>query len=934
MASFTDSIPQFNPYVQQLPVEDMAKVGMHKQQKYEEGVQKIQSDIEKIAGLDIMRDVDKAYLQSKLNQLGSNLRPFMASDFSDFQLQNSVAGMTSAIGDDPNIQTAVNSTARYRKEYTLMEEDRKKGTLSPDNELFFNKQANKWFQNPELNQAFSGKYVPFFDVLKHTKEYMDTLKPGGYSFDQIYQLGSDGNPIKDRAGNLVLSPHMTRLEKEGLFPEEVKNAINQAFSDPRVSQQLQISGQYNYRNYTGEQLIAAKLDPLRQQEISKYQEVIDDLKIKNAVGKKDPNVDDYISKLETQLSQVNEMYDNASRQVLEDPESMAGFIYTNETKDRYSKMFTWEKTKQQILSNPAWQAQFDMQKEANEQSRFSQRLRFDMDKETRDNLEWDLNYEQTERLALAAAQKANKLSTTPGSGVFGGSGGTQDFQNPIDVISFNNNEIETSRNQYEQSSNELVWNLLFQNGVTKTVEANEKALEQEMKTFVDGKLITKEQAISNLIERSAKAKGLSKEEYMTGATQRAITRWNNLTPAQQQESQITNDKIISFSNASRNWSMELAQQKQINEKSGSEFKQFDNITYTTKVIKGADNKDYTLTKQDMIDLALYGKSLDLNFFEKGYNSEETKTIMSEANNAKKRIEQRGKVGILKRFESSFVPDKEKRQNLDKGKLDFYIFRQPMEEGAYMNDRGTFSDVYKFYDALGNNYSEVLTKKAAAIQSIKSINPNLLLPVVSGDTETDKGMLSKMKILAGMYANSEQNVSSTFNQFKNLLDQYDKVEGLTVSAGITVNKDGAPTPSLVIFKDNKRFEMAITNEEFNKFGYDINEIYEKPEIRQLKSLIKARGGKTSSSPNFRSVDTYSSGDYVYDNSFFPGLSTSKNHSAKVNIVESQGKYYPVVYMSDGINKPVVKEMAGDENLENILTTLKQIITPRYIDIVIK
>ena len=40
MASWTDKIPEFNPYVQQLPVEEMLKVGMYKQGKYDEGIKK------------------------------------------------------------------------------------------------------------------------------------------------------------------------------------------------------------------------------------------------------------------------------------------------------------------------------------------------------------------------------------------------------------------------------------------------------------------------------------------------------------------------------------------------------------------------------------------------------------------------------------------------------------------------------------------------------------------------------------------------------------------------------------------------------------------------------------------------------------------------------------------------------------------------------
>ena len=63
MASFTDAISTFNPYVSQLPVDAMVKVGMYKQQRYDEGVQKIQGYIDNVAGMDVARDVDKQYLQ-------------------------------------------------------------------------------------------------------------------------------------------------------------------------------------------------------------------------------------------------------------------------------------------------------------------------------------------------------------------------------------------------------------------------------------------------------------------------------------------------------------------------------------------------------------------------------------------------------------------------------------------------------------------------------------------------------------------------------------------------------------------------------------------------------------------------------------------------------------------------------------------------------
>ena len=109
MASFTDQILGFNPYVQQLPLEVMAKVGMYKQAKYEDNVQQIQGEIDKIAGLDILQPADKSYLQSKLNELGGRLKTVAGGDFSNFQLVNSVGGMATQIGKDSNVQNAVDA---------------------------------------------------------------------------------------------------------------------------------------------------------------------------------------------------------------------------------------------------------------------------------------------------------------------------------------------------------------------------------------------------------------------------------------------------------------------------------------------------------------------------------------------------------------------------------------------------------------------------------------------------------------------------------------------------------------------------------------------------------------------------------------------------------------------------------------------------------
>ena len=117
MASFTDQISQFNPYIQELPVEAMVQVGMAKQAQYNQGVQKVQSYIDRISGLEIAKPQHKQYLESKMNELGSRLKTVAAGDFSNQQLVNSVAGMTGQVAKDPIVQNAVYSTSVIKKGY-------------------------------------------------------------------------------------------------------------------------------------------------------------------------------------------------------------------------------------------------------------------------------------------------------------------------------------------------------------------------------------------------------------------------------------------------------------------------------------------------------------------------------------------------------------------------------------------------------------------------------------------------------------------------------------------------------------------------------------------------------------------------------------------------------------------------------------------------
>jgi hypothetical protein len=106
------------------PLMQWLKLVCRSKQQYNEGYQKIQESIDQVAGLDIGRDVDKSYIQSKLNDTGNRLKGIAGGDFSNFQLQNSTTSMIKNIANDSIIRSAVSSTANDRKQVAQMESDK------------------------------------------------------------------------------------------------------------------------------------------------------------------------------------------------------------------------------------------------------------------------------------------------------------------------------------------------------------------------------------------------------------------------------------------------------------------------------------------------------------------------------------------------------------------------------------------------------------------------------------------------------------------------------------------------------------------------------------------------------------------------------------------------------------------------------------------
>ena len=353
MASFKDIIPQFTPYVQQLPVEDMVRVGMQKQQLYDQGVQKIQSQIDTIAGLEVYKDSDKKYLQSKLNELGNNLKTVAAGDFSNFQLVNSVSGMTAQIVKDSNVQSALYSSSHIKKQNAAMEEARKKGTLHPNNEKYYNYFLNEYLNNDQVGQKFSTTYTEYTDYMKKWREVLKEADITDVTTDSPY-VTVDGKVQFDSKGQPIVNDYMLRTITKGKDPEKIKKML-MASMDDRDYQQMKIDAFVQYNDYDKDKLVEISNNKFEknQKEISDTIENLTILRNNNASDK------DVVDKLNEQIKALKDTFEKNKtnqpeliNQIINNPQAAREQLFVNDSLNNFANAFSVINISKQVVDNP------------------------------------------------------------------------------------------------------------------------------------------------------------------------------------------------------------------------------------------------------------------------------------------------------------------------------------------------------------------------------------------------------------------------------------------------------------------------------------------------------------------------------------------------------------------------------------------------------
>jgi len=867
MAGFQDVISQFNPYIQQLPVEAMTQVGMYKQQKYDEGVQKIQTYIDNVAGMDVVRDIDKAYLQSKLNELGSKLKTVAAGDFSNYQLVNSVGGMATQIAKDPNVQNAVMSASKYRKETQRMQKDIDEGKSSPSNIFHFQKRASQWTSSTKLDESFNASYNSFFDIDKFARETFDGVKPDGYTFEQIFETDANGKILRQQVkdpntgkmvdGPPIYSPVMTRLEQEGRFPTTVRNTIEQIFSDPRVAQQLQITGEYNYRGDTPD-MLKKSLQESFDKRLAIYDAELVDLNLKKMTGQ---DVQADIDKLTTAINKAKASHQQSLQTVDDNPDAIRGALYKDDVYDNYTSMFGTMKEKRTTEENPAWNQMFKQQQEANANARHAASLGL----QYKQLQQADNHFKQN--LAYKMLELKSKLAPDAGTPPVLGQ-----VKSDMSLIAIEQESFDNAALDFSSSVSDFVLSTgVFTDKINQTIQNS-------------GGKMTQKAALAKIVETNSKRLGMTPEEYTQWMYNKASTYISNSgnapsnVRAAQASAQNALTKFRTISET-RTEIDKLAPNPMIDVIRGLSTQRI-NINGTSR----------ELTPQDQYDISIAYAGSDW------YESDEVK---AEAKAAQARLLKRG---------------------IDQNIADEIINQYKTYTRGGKVSRPDIMQNSKIFKSLENLISVVDTKenvaslksRADAIKSFYQLNPSLEKNIITGKEETDKRRRAELMSMVGRYQQLNQNLSPDF--VKNAANIAEIVT--TGKGGMTVRGEknevtGDIVPKVVFTGTDGQVagEMTISLAEANTLGQDLTQWWKDPSYQRALNRMGSTGnGTTSNSGKVNDVQTYKLDDVYYFKQNFRNLSGVKD-DVKGNIssqpyMDANGNlstlYYGHIYVnSNGV-----------------------------------
>ncbi|MCA9748188.1 MAG: hypothetical protein KC414_03725 [Romboutsia sp.] len=525
MASSYSILRNFGDYIQPYDLNLIQQGLQYKQGKFDANYAKIQSQIDQISNLDLVKDVDKQYLYERIQNLVGGVNQYGAIDLSSNGITRSIQGhITQAL--DVNVMNAYASSSEFRKTISTIENVKKNqpDKWSPQNEYDAMEGMQEYLNDENVGASYKGKgYTPFTDVnkilddrIKNADKYLKnitkrTTPSGDYFYDEY---------------NEVVSPDKIRQLIRGTMTPQLQN-------------QVLIDAKFNMRGLDDSTIRSVAKDSFSNQitELDGVKKLAEsDLA---GIDSKDPNytkLKNYIESINGQISDYNTRISDLDKT---DSNSLKYNLYYNQLENNFVGLYSGVLRNEQTIrenSIPLRYKQFHEQQRQNDITNAFQQQRLDL---ARDQFSLDVAKQD---------YQMKKDGYDPETGTFSGVDG---MGNPIAKAGENEDGISTEekvRTETFNSKND------FKNALLN--KGNEDKQTMDDKTFLAVYKVKKSEftpqnmdKIMSLVQASWSSNPDSKLVPINSELRQKFDRWNHFdTSLKQVNSEIEQSLTTNYNN--------------------------------------------------------------------------------------------------------------------------------------------------------------------------------------------------------------------------------------------------------------------------------------------------------------------------------------------------------------------------------------------------
>lgn len=346
MATFTDNQPvQFNKVKPLVDPEMYAGALAKKDSEYKEGVKKVQSYIDSVAGLPIMREQDKQYLQGLVNGISTRVNDMASggTDWSDSKIVTSIQGHAATIYNDEKVQDAIASTAKVKSAMANAKASKEKGKdWSQANQSYLENEISQWYANPIVGKSFNSDYIPYTDVQKYALELYRNARP-------------DLDIVEQPNGGYLAYDKVQKSYKR-LDPSEVKQQLSSLIgNESKFSTQMTVNAWYKYNSYSPED-ISNEVKRTYESGTRMLQKAIDDANLAKANTIDEDRLkglNDFIKENEKRIKDLEGEKGKLQSSVLNNPDLVKGMLYKEDWLNTMSHIIGYEEESLKTMGNPA-----------------------------------------------------------------------------------------------------------------------------------------------------------------------------------------------------------------------------------------------------------------------------------------------------------------------------------------------------------------------------------------------------------------------------------------------------------------------------------------------------------------------------------------------------------------------------------------------------